>query len=96
MEELRTFKMELAFDGTGYHGWQTQPNGLAVQQVVEERLSRLFGNIPIWIQGSSRTDAGVHALGLVASFRAPERRNIPAWKILKAMNRLLPEDIRVR
>ena len=96
MEELRTFKMELAFDGTGYHGWQTQPNGLAVQQVVEDRLSRLFGNIPIRIQGSSRTDAGVHALGLVASFRAPERRNIPAWKILKAMNRLLPEDIRVR
>ena len=91
-----TFKMEIAFDGTNYRGWQTQPNGITVQQVIEERLGRLFGNIPIRIQGSSRTDSGVHALGMVASFRAPERRNIPDWKILKAMNRLLPEDIRIR
>lgn len=96
MEEQLTFKMEIAFDGTNYHGWQTQPNGLAVQQAIEERLGRLFGNIPIRIQGSSRTDSGVHALGMVASFRAPERRNIPDWKILKAMNRLLPDDIRIR
>ena len=49
MEEQLTFKMEIAFDGTNYHGWQTQPNGLAVQQAIEERLGRLFGNIPICI-----------------------------------------------
>ena len=92
-----TFKMELSFDGTAYHGWQRQPNGLTVQEVVEEKLYRLFGEREhIRIQGSSRTDAGVHALGMVCSFSAPPSPYIPDWKLKKAMNRLLPDDIRVR
>lgn len=92
-----TFKMELSFDGTAYHGWQRQPNGIAVQQVIEEKLYRLFGEREfIRIQGSSRTDAGVHALGMVCSFSAPPSPYIPDWKLKKAMNRLLPDDIRVR
>ncbi len=94
-KEQRTFRMGICFDGTAYHGWQRQSNGITVQQVIEERLFKLFGNTPIRIQGSSRTDAGVHALGLVASFQAPESPYIPDWKIHKAMNRLLPEDIRI-
>lgn len=92
----RIIRMVVAFDGTAYHGWQRQPNGLTVQQVVEERLFQLFGEIPIRIQGSSRTDSGVHSLGLTVSFPVPPNRNIPEWKILKALNRLLPEDIRIR
>ena len=93
---LRTFKMIISYDGTMYHGWQRQNNGITVQEVVEDKLCRLFGNTPIRIQGSSRTDAGVHALGLCASFRAPESPYIPDWKVKKALNRLLPEDIRIR
>ncbi len=96
MNELRNFRMTLAFDGTNYHGWQRQPNGITVQEVLEERLCKLFGNTPIRVQGSSRTDSGVHALGMAVSFRAPESPYIPDWKILKAMNRLLPDDIRIR
>ena len=92
-----TFKMELSFDGTSYHGWQRQPNGITVQEVVEEKLYRLFGEREhIRIQGSSRTDAGVHALGMVCSFSAPPSPYIPDWKLKKAMNRLLPDDIRIR
>ena len=92
-----TFKVELSFDGTAYHGWQRQPNGISVQQVFEEKLYRLFGEREfIRIQGSSRTDAGVHALGMVCSFSAPPSPYIPDWKLKKAMNRLLPDDIRIR
>ncbi len=92
----RTFKLVLSYDGTAYHGWQRQPNGITVQEVLEEKLSRLFGDIPIRVQGSSRTDSGVHALALCASFRAPESPYIPDWKVCKALNRLLPDDIRIR
>ena len=92
----RTVKMELAYDGTAYHGWQRQPNGITVQEVVEERLCKLFGGKQIRIQGSSRTDSGVHALGLVASCKLPEHPLIPTWKVHKALNRLLPPDIRIR
>ena len=89
--------MELSFDGTAYHGWQRQPNGITVQEVIEEKLYRLFGEREqIRIQGSSRTDAGVHALGMVCSFSAPPSPYIPDWKLKKAMNRLLPDDIRIR
>ena len=82
-----TFRMELSFDGTVYHGWQRQPNGITVQEVVEDKLYRLFGEREhIRIQGSSRTDAGVHALGMVCSFSAPPSPYIPDWKLKKAMN----------
>ena len=93
---IRNFRMEISFDGTAYHGWQRQPNGITVQEVVENKLSRLFNTERICIQGSSRTDSGVHAQGMAASFEAPESPYIPDWKIKKAMNRLLPPDIRIR
>lgn len=93
---IRNVKFELAYDGTGYHGWQRQPNGITVQEVVEDRLAKLFGGVQIRLQGSSRTDAGVHALGLVASCKLPEHPLIPLWKVYKALNRLLPPDIRIR
>ena len=92
----RTVRFEIAFDGTGYHGWQRQPNGITVQEVLEDKLKQLFGGAEIRLQGSSRTDAGVHALALAASCRLPEHPLIPLWKVHKALNRLLPADIRIR
>lgn len=91
----RTFHMEVSFDGTAYHGWQRQSNGITVQEVLEEKMSRLFNTERIVLQGSSRTDAGVHALGMSVSFEAPESPYIPDIKICKALNRLLPPDIRI-
>ncbi len=93
---MRRFRMEICFDGTEFHGWQRQPNGVTVQEVLEDRMARLFGGLKIKIQGSSRTDSGVHALGLVGSFDAPESPYIPDWKIKRALNRLLPPAIKVR
>ena len=94
--EIRTFRLELSFDGTEYHGWQRQPNGITVQEVLEEKLCRLFNNTRIRVQGSSRTDSGVHALGMAASFQAPPSPYIPDWKVKKALNRLLPPSIKIR
>ena len=92
----RTFKLVIAFDGTDFNGWQRQGNGLGVQQVLEERLATLFDVPALRVQGSSRTDSGVHALGMVASFRAPASPYIPDWKLMKALNRILPPSIKIR
>ena len=54
---IRNFRMEISFDGTAYHGWQRQPNGITVQEVVEAKLSRLFNADRVKIQGSSRFSA---------------------------------------
>ncbi len=59
------FKLTIAYDGTGYAGWQVQTSGVGVQQKVEEALGRLFPSVKR-IHSSSRTDTGVHALGMVA------------------------------
>jgi len=89
-------RLTIAFDGTAYQGWQTQKTGIGVQQKVQEALGRLFPSQPHVI-GSSRTDTGVHALGLVAHFDVPrEELRIPMRKLPLAVNAHLPEDIRVR
>ena len=88
----KTYRLTLCYDGTRYRGWQRLPNGaLTVQGKIEEALSEVFG-MPIEISGSGRTDAGVHARGQVASFRAPER---PVGAIVPQLRHLLPEDIGV-
>jgi tRNA pseudouridine38-40 synthase len=87
------FKLTLAYDGTAYQGWQSQKSGRGVQDQLEAALSRLFPGTPK-VTGSSRTDAGVHALGLVAHFEAEELR-MPPRHLALAINSLLPEDIRV-
>lgn len=94
MDTLK-FKLTIAYDGTAYEGWQLQKIGTGVQQKVEEALARLFPSRPR-VHGSSRTDTGVHALGLVAHFEAPraECKVTPA-RLLLAINAWLPEDIRV-
>ena len=87
----RTCCLTLSYDGTRYKGWQRLPNALTVQGKVEEALSQIFEE-PIEISGSGRTDAGVHALGQVASFTAEER---PLERIVARLRHLLPGDIGV-
>jgi tRNA pseudouridine38-40 synthase len=89
---LQTWKLTLAYDGTGFRGWQVQPDERTVQGELQSALGRITGESPL-PQGSGRTDAGVHALAQVASFTlaAP----IPAENLQRALNRTLPSAIRI-
>jgi tRNA pseudouridine38-40 synthase len=87
------FKLTLAYDGSAYQGWQSQKSGRGVQDQVEAALARLFPGTPK-LTGSSRTDAGVHALALVAHFETADLR-MPVRHLPLAINSLLPQDIRV-
>lgn len=86
-------KMVVAYDGTNYKGWQVQPNGITVEEVLNKTLSELLGE-DIVVTGASRTDSGVHSLGNVAIFDTQTR--MPADKIAFALNQRLPEDIVVQ
>jgi len=87
----------IAYDGTAYQGWQWQRIGLGVQQRVEEALAKLFKSGPR-LHSSSRTDTGVHALGMVAHFEVPavEMRRLTFARLPIAINSLLPHDIRIQ
>lgn len=87
------FMCEVAYDGTDYLGWQSQPGGGTVQDVIEERLARVFRK-PIRIYGSGRTDSGVHAKGQVFHFDAEWKH--PAETLLKALHSGMPTDILIR
>lgn len=86
-------KLVVAYDGTDYCGWQVQPNGITVEEVLNRELSRLLKE-EITVTGASRTDSGVHSLGNVAVFDTDTR--MPAEKISYAINQRLPEDIVVQ
>lgn len=86
-------KLVVAYEGTNYCGWQIQPNGITIEQVLNETLSSLLGE-EITVTGASRTDAGVHSLGNVAVFETHTK--MPAEKISVALNQRLPEDIVVQ
>ena len=90
---MKRIGLVVAYDGTNYCGWQTQPNGITVQGVLNDTLSELLGE-KIETIGASRTDAGVHAMGNVAVFDTDTR--IPGEKISYALNQRLPEDIRIQ
>ncbi len=89
------FRVTLAYDGADFLGWQLQRpgGGRTVQGVLEEALGRLAGGSRVVVNGAGRTDAGVHALGQAASFDLP--RDIEADELQRALNGLLPEDVRV-
>ncbi len=89
----QNWKLTLAYDGTEFRGWQVQPGERTVQGELQAALQRITGEAPL-PQGSGRTDAGVHALGQVASFNLAAR--IPAENLQRALNRTLPPAIRVR
>jgi tRNA pseudouridine38-40 synthase len=90
---MRNFKMILEYDGAAYCGWQRQLNGVSIQQILEEAVERIIGE-NVSIIASGRTDAGVHALNQVASFRAETL--LPLNKIFLGVNSVLPDDIAVK
>ena len=83
----------VAYDGADYCGWQIQPSGITIEEVLNRELSTLLGE-EIRVTGASRTDSGVHSLGNVAVFDTKTR--IPADKLCYALNQRLPEDIVVQ
>lgn len=87
---MKRVKLTIAYDGTNYCGWQVQPNGITVEEVLNKALQKLTGE-NILVIGASRTDSGVHALGNVAVFDT--KTTIPADRIALALNQRLPEDI---
>lgn len=88
--------LKVAYDGTNYCGWQLQPNAVTIEGVLNRELTGLLAQ-PVHVIGTSRTDAGVHALGNVAVFDMDETIcRIPAEKIAPALNSRLPEDIVVQ
>lgn len=90
---MQRYFVYLSYDGTNYHGWQIQPNGISVQEEMQKALSILLrGNIEI--VGAGRTDAGVHARVMVAHFEYPTE--IDCAQLAYKLNRLLPKDISVR
>jgi tRNA pseudouridine38-40 synthase len=90
--DMQNWKLVMSYDGTDYSGWQVQPGERTVQGELQAALGRVTGESPL-PQGSGRTDAGVHALGQVASFKLQAR--IPADNLRRALNRTLPDAIRV-
>jgi len=89
---MRRIRIQLAYDGTDFHGWQVQPGLLTIQGTLESVAGEIEGR-PVHVAGSGRTDAGVHALAQVAAFSIDNP--IPLPNLRKAMNRLLPASIRV-
>jgi len=90
---MKRVMIVVAYEGTKYCGWQSQPNQITVEEVINRELSVLLGE-NIEVIGASRTDSGVHAMGNVAVFDTQTR--IPAEKICYALNHSLPEDIVVQ
>jgi len=90
---MRNIKLLIEYDGTNYHGWQVQPNGLTVQEVIEKKI-KIMTRQRVRLCASGRTDAGVHALGQVASFKTSS--SIPEEGFLRGLNCLLPPDIIIK
>lgn len=89
---MRTIKLTLQYDGTGYSGFQRQPNGVTIQEKLEDALRQVTGDPGLRIGGAAgRTDAGVHARGQVVHFCTESR--IPTDRWPHALNRFLPPDI---
>lgn len=90
---MKRVKLIVAYDGTNYQGWQIQKNGVTIEEMLNRALRDLTGE-EIHVLGSSRTDAGVHAMGNVAVFDTSAR--MPGEKFVYALNQRLPEDIRIQ
>jgi len=91
---MQRYFMQLSYDGTAYHGWQIQPNGITVQETIEKALS-VVARETVALTGAGRTDAGVHASFFVAHFDT-ENQNLDTDKVLHNLNSLLPQDIAIQ
>lgn len=89
---MRNIRLQIAFDGSSYCGWQRQLNGETIQGVLENRLSRMC-DARISLHAAGRTDAGVHALGMVANFHT--KGTVPVEAFHRGLNSMLPADIRI-
>jgi tRNA pseudouridine38-40 synthase len=90
---MRNIKLIIEYDGTAYCGWQVQPNGVTIQEVVQGALERMLGERAT-LRSSGRTDAGVHARGMVACFNTD--KTLPLRAFREGLNTMLPDDIAVR
>lgn len=90
---MRNVRIVCEYDGTSYHGWQIQPNGISIQEVLEKKIG-IITQEKIKLTASGRTDAGVHALNQVANFRTGSA--MACENFLKGINRLLPGDIVIK
>lgn len=90
---MPTLLLTISYDGTLYSGWQVQPNGLAVQQVVEDALEQVLKE-RVQVRSSGRTDAGVHARAMAASFTTS--RCLPERAFVEGVNRFLPADVAIQ
>src|SRR5947209_1133952 len=90
---MRNFKLTVGYDGTDFHGWQTQPGVRTVQETLETALSALTGQRPR-VNASGRTDTGVHAVGQVANFRC--ETHLAPEVFVRGLNAHLPADVVVR
>lgn len=93
-EGLRRIRLDVSYDGSAFHGWQSQDNGISVQQVLESAI-RIVTGYDLSVQGSGRTDAGVHALMQVCHFDVPVLCTIPAERFCYAINTHLPSTVKV-
>ncbi len=89
---MKRILLTISYDGTDYHGWQVQPNGITVQETMQNGLQKILGTRPM-ITGCSRTDAGVHAEQFCFHFECDDC--FPENAFLKGLNSLLPDDISV-
>ncbi len=89
---MRNIKLTIAYDGTDYGGWQRQKNAITIQGEIEQRL-QIITNTPESLHGAGRTDAGVHAKGMIANFNT--KATIPCPALIKGLNGLLPRSIRI-
>lgn len=91
---MRNIRFVLAYDGTDFFGWQTQPGKRTVQETLERAIGRVTGESEVRCNASGRTDAGVHAVGQVVNFFTASQHPVPV--LLKAVNAHLPHDVVVR
>ena len=89
---MRNIALEIAYDGTGYSGWQIQDNAITIQGVLQEALAKIVKH-PVHLSASGRTDRGVHAIGQVATFKTESRMSAEEFKL--AVNSAVSSDIRI-